>query len=81
MDDWNTNKKLHVVSNITNPLSSIYCSCKYKCISFIHIIHTFTQETTTGLDVKSVAGHEELLRSFLLGSTQLLFSVAKKYAF
>lgn len=75
----NLNNRLHSVFSITNPLSSIFRSCAYKYISSIHINHTFSKETTNGLDVKSIAGHGELLWSFLLGPTQLLFSIAKRH--
>lgn len=40
------------------------------CIIYSH--HTFSQETAVGLDVKSSAGHGELLWSFLLVPTQVI---------
>lgn len=65
--------------SVTNPLSSLLCSCKYK--SSVHITHIFSQKTFSGVNVKSITGNGELWWCFLFGPTQLLFFIPKKYAF
>lgn len=50
-------------------------------VCIIHLTRTISQETTNGFDAESIAARGELLWSFLFGSTQLLFFIAKNQVF